>query len=233
LITELWAEARARLFDGEGGAWHSAATAAGTAMARSPGRAYDHGQVPRYRSRRPDHEEAPAMTEPGPRPAAPYGDFQLEIYLAGLGGTTPSLPVSFAELESRAAHALPPSVLSYVAGGAGDEHTQRANVAAPSFPDSGFWVNSRCGTAIPGIPCGPAAGSGTADRSADVAVRTFDGVALNAPQGTKAESDLVDLAARRGEAAEHDATSGLAGGANLDRACSVEAAVLLGLAVEQ
>jgi lactate 2-monooxygenase len=70
------------------------------------------------------------MTEPSPRPAAPYGDFQLEIYLAGLGGTVPALPVSFAELESRAAHALPPSVLSYVAGGAGDEHTQRANAAA-------------------------------------------------------------------------------------------------------
>jgi hypothetical protein len=33
------------------------------------------------------------MTEPAPRPAAPYGDFQLEIYLAGLGGTVPSLPV--------------------------------------------------------------------------------------------------------------------------------------------
>ncbi|MCW2935163.1 MAG: FMN-dependent alpha-hydroxy acid dehydrogenase [Actinomycetia bacterium] len=59
-----------------------------------------------------------------------YGDFQLEIYLAGLGGTVPSLPVSFAELEARAEHALPPSVLSYVAGGAGDEHTQRANIAA-------------------------------------------------------------------------------------------------------
>ncbi|MGD0605473.1 MAG: lactate 2-monooxygenase [Streptosporangiaceae bacterium] len=59
-----------------------------------------------------------------------YGDFQFDIYLNGLGGTTPSLPVSFAELESRAAHALSPSVLSYVAGGAGDEHTQRANVAA-------------------------------------------------------------------------------------------------------
>jgi len=70
------------------------------------------------------------VTEPPPKPAAPYGDFQLEIYLAGLSGTVPSLPVSFAELEARAAQALPPSVLSYVAGGAGDEHTQRANVAA-------------------------------------------------------------------------------------------------------
>jgi lactate 2-monooxygenase len=61
---------------------------------------------------------------------AAYGDFQLEIYLAGLSGVVPTLPVSYAELEARAAHALPPSVLSYVAGGAGDEHTQRANVAA-------------------------------------------------------------------------------------------------------
>lgn len=25
------------------------------------------------------------MTEPEPKPAAPYGDFQLEIYLAGAG----------------------------------------------------------------------------------------------------------------------------------------------------
>ena len=70
------------------------------------------------------------MTEPSPQPDAPYGDFQLEIYLAGLSGNVPGLPVSFADLESRAARALPPSVLSYVAGGAGDERTQRANVAA-------------------------------------------------------------------------------------------------------
>src|ERR1700731_2662063 len=68
------------------------------------------------------------MTEPGP--LSPYADFQLDIYLAGLSGTVLDQPMSFAELESRAAHALPPSVLSYVAGGAGDEHTQRANVAA-------------------------------------------------------------------------------------------------------
>ena len=38
--------------------------------------------------------------------------------------------MAFAELEARAAQALPPSVLSYVAGGAGSEHTQRANVSA-------------------------------------------------------------------------------------------------------
>src|ERR1700689_4294076 len=41
-----------------------------------------------------------------------FGDYQLEIYGAGLRG------------------GLPASVLSYVAGGAGGEHTQRANVSA-------------------------------------------------------------------------------------------------------
>ncbi len=64
-----------------------------------------------------------------PRPTA-FGDYQLEIYLAGLHGTLPTLPMAYPELEARAAQALPPSVLSYVAGGAGSEHTQRANVSA-------------------------------------------------------------------------------------------------------
>jgi len=59
-----------------------------------------------------------------------FGDYQLEIYGAGLRGVLPSFPMAFAELEARAAQALPPSVLSYVAGGAGSEQTQRANVSA-------------------------------------------------------------------------------------------------------
>jgi lactate 2-monooxygenase len=42
----------------------------------------------------------------------------------------PSLPMSFAELERRAELALPPGTWSYVAGGAGDEHTQRSNRTA-------------------------------------------------------------------------------------------------------
>lgn len=60
----------------------------------------------------------------------PYGDYQNEIYLNGLAGIVPSLPMAFAELERRAEAALSPTVWSYVAGGAGDEATQRANVAA-------------------------------------------------------------------------------------------------------
>src|SRR5580698_10054097 len=61
---------------------------------------------------------------------ADFGSYQTEIYFAGLSGVVPDYPMDFAGWETRAAHALPPSVLSYVAGGAGDEATQRANVAA-------------------------------------------------------------------------------------------------------
>jgi lactate 2-monooxygenase len=61
---------------------------------------------------------------------AHFGDYQNEIYLQGLAGVVPSLPMVFAELETRAERVLPPSVWSYVAGGAGDERTQRANCTA-------------------------------------------------------------------------------------------------------
>ncbi|MCL2583111.1 MAG: alpha-hydroxy-acid oxidizing protein [Streptosporangiales bacterium] len=61
---------------------------------------------------------------------APFGDYQLEIYLNGLAGIVPDLPMDFAGLAERARRAMPPSVWSYVAGGAGDERTQDANVTA-------------------------------------------------------------------------------------------------------
>ncbi|MBB6120021.1 alpha-hydroxy-acid oxidizing protein [Nocardiopsis algeriensis] len=58
------------------------------------------------------------------------GDYQLEIYLNGLTGTVPDLPMAFDELAERARQAMPPWLWSYVAGGAGDEHTQDANTRA-------------------------------------------------------------------------------------------------------
>src|ERR1022692_2685394 len=58
-------------------------------------------------------------------PAAAFGGFQNEIYLAGLSGVLPDFPMEYAGWEARAAQALPPSVLSYVAGGPGDKNTQR------------------------------------------------------------------------------------------------------------
>ncbi|MFF0476976.1 lactate 2-monooxygenase [Streptomyces sp. NPDC004284] len=59
-----------------------------------------------------------------------YGDYQNEIYLNGLFGVVPALPMTFDDLEAGARAALSPSLWSYVAGGAGDEHTQEANVTA-------------------------------------------------------------------------------------------------------
>lgn len=59
-----------------------------------------------------------------------FGDYQLEIYLQGLSGVLPTYPMSFADLEAKAEAAMPPSVWSYVAGGAGDERTQRVNATA-------------------------------------------------------------------------------------------------------
>jgi lactate 2-monooxygenase len=59
-----------------------------------------------------------------------YGDWQLGIYLAGLQGVRPELPVSFAELARRAEETLTPELWAYVAGGAGDERTQDVNVEA-------------------------------------------------------------------------------------------------------
>ena len=59
-----------------------------------------------------------------------FGNYQFEIYLQGLSGVLPNLPMTFADWETKAESAMPPSVYSYVAGGAGDERTQRLNRTA-------------------------------------------------------------------------------------------------------
>ncbi|OKH70767.1 lactate 2-monooxygenase [Mycobacterium sp. SWH-M3] len=59
-----------------------------------------------------------------------YGDYQLEIYLQGLAGVLPTLPMDYAGLEAKAQAAMPASIWSYVGGGAGDERTQRVNRTA-------------------------------------------------------------------------------------------------------
>ena len=61
---------------------------------------------------------------------AHYGDYQNEIYGAGVRGVLPKLPVDAATLEARAEAAMPPHVLNYVQGGCGDETTQRRNSSA-------------------------------------------------------------------------------------------------------
>jgi hypothetical protein len=59
-----------------------------------------------------------------------YGDWQFGIYLDGLNGKRPALPMSYAELERQAEGAMSADIWSSVAGGAGDERTQRANARA-------------------------------------------------------------------------------------------------------
>jgi lactate 2-monooxygenase len=59
-----------------------------------------------------------------------FGGYQYEIYFDGLRGVVPRFPMTYEGWEATAHAAMAPSVWSYVAGGAGDEHTQRANVAA-------------------------------------------------------------------------------------------------------
>ncbi|MFJ3307487.1 alpha-hydroxy-acid oxidizing protein [Streptomyces sp. NPDC086549] len=59
-----------------------------------------------------------------------FADYQDEIYIDGLRGVVPRFPMTYDDLEPLAQAAMPASVRSYVAGGAGDERTQRANVTA-------------------------------------------------------------------------------------------------------
>jgi lactate 2-monooxygenase len=59
-----------------------------------------------------------------------FASYQDEIYQRGMAGENPPLPITFADLEAKASAVLPQSVWGYVAGGAGDEHTQRANCRA-------------------------------------------------------------------------------------------------------
>lgn len=61
---------------------------------------------------------------------ANFGDFQNEIYLGALSGRLSLFPIRYEELEAKAFQALPESLVSYVAGGCGNERTQDANVAA-------------------------------------------------------------------------------------------------------
>jgi lactate 2-monooxygenase len=61
---------------------------------------------------------------------ADFADYYREIYLRGLGGETPAIPVAVAELEQRARQAMDPKAANYVWAGAGTEDTIDANAEA-------------------------------------------------------------------------------------------------------
>jgi lactate 2-monooxygenase len=58
---------------------------------------------------------------------ADFADYYREIYLRGLGGEAPTIPVSIEELEQRAAEAMEAKAANYVFAGAGSEATMDAN----------------------------------------------------------------------------------------------------------
>jgi lactate 2-monooxygenase len=60
----------------------------------------------------------------------PFSNYQNEIYLNGMTGTTPEWPVEPAAIEAAAAQVMSPEAFGYVAGSAGTESTARANRAA-------------------------------------------------------------------------------------------------------
>ena len=57
-------------------------------------------------------------------------DRQKEIYVTGLSGRKPPVPVDFAALETQAREAMSAKAFAYVAGGAGVESTVAANRSA-------------------------------------------------------------------------------------------------------
>lgn len=59
-----------------------------------------------------------------------FSDYQLGIYFQGLTGVISPFPMDYASLETRASAAMSDGLLSYYAGGCGDNLTQRANVEA-------------------------------------------------------------------------------------------------------
>ena len=72
------------------------------------------------------------MSETGTdRPSVGIGrERQFEVYVGGVRGAYPRVPVSFDGLEQKARAAMSPQGYAYVAGGAGREETMRANRSA-------------------------------------------------------------------------------------------------------
>ena len=54
-------------------------------------------------------------------------DWQSQIYLNGFAGTRPSVNIDLTTLEESARKVISPEAFAYIAGGAGNESTVRAN----------------------------------------------------------------------------------------------------------
>lgn len=59
-----------------------------------------------------------------------FGNYQNEIYFAGLAGQKPEFPLALDALQAAAKEVMSPEAYDYVVGGAGTEDTVRANLEA-------------------------------------------------------------------------------------------------------
>src|SRR3954468_9218020 len=93
-------------------------------IGRSPGCLGGEG---RYGRARACSVRPMAATDDAPQQ---FANAQYEIYLQGIGDVLPEFPMTYDGLEAKARELLSQGAYGYVAGGAGDESTMRANRAA-------------------------------------------------------------------------------------------------------
>ncbi|WP_328408100.1 lactate 2-monooxygenase [Nocardia sp. NBC_00403] len=131
-----------------------------------------------------------------------FVDFQNEIYLGGLGGSVPELPMTAAGLEQRAQQLLDPAAFAYVAGSASSERTAAANRSA--FDRHRIVPRMLRGTS----------GPGARDLSVEVLGTRLAAPVLTAPVG------VLELLHERGEVVVGEVTKELGLGTVLSTAAS-------------
>ncbi|MFD0362045.1 lactate 2-monooxygenase [Nocardia sp. GCM10030253] len=131
-----------------------------------------------------------------------FVDFQNEIYLGGLGGSVPELPMTAAGLEQRAQQMLDPAAFAYVAGSASSERTAAANRSA--FDRHRIVPRMLRGTS----------GPGARDLSVEVLGTRLAAPVLTAPVG------VLELLHEDGEVIVGDVTKELGVGTVLSTAAS-------------
>ncbi len=129
-------------------------------------------------------------------------DFQNEIYLGGLGGVRPELPMTAEGLESLARERLDPAAFAYVAGSASAERTAAANRSA--------FERYRL---LPRVLRG-STGPGARDLSVEVLGTKLAAPVLTAPIG------VLELLHEGGEVIVAEVTKGLGIGTVLSTAAS-------------
>ncbi|MBF6223864.1 alpha-hydroxy-acid oxidizing protein [Nocardia abscessus] len=129
-------------------------------------------------------------------------DFQNEIYLGGLGGVRPELPMTTDGLESLARERLDPAAFAYVAGSASAERTAAANRSA--------FERYRL---LPRVLRG-STGPGARDLSVEVLGTKLAAPVLTAPIG------VLELLHEGGEVIVAEVTKGLGIGTVLSTAAS-------------